>query len=274
MEFLSAEPPVHLVSQIPPAAVLGAFGLVVAASSVAAIAIGLRKHDWLPVVVCIGALVCALNEPIYDILGLIVYAENHPMAYTAFGREIPWFLVIGYLPWVGLLPYLISRAMHAGIPRAKLHLIAFASFLSVVVVESIGTSFDSWAYYGEAPLKFLVVAPQMAPVPIVGGFLLFAVADRFDGWRRLGAGFVISTLALPMVFASASWPLYFGLNTDMPVAVDWILGVAMLGLSVGVVAATTALAQTIREGRLLESPANTAAVQDSPEQDRNHANQV
>jgi hypothetical protein len=77
-----------------------------------------------------------------------------------------------------------------------------------------------------------------------------------------------------MVFASASWPLYFGLNTDMPVAVDWILGVAMVGLSVGVVAATTALAQTIREGRLLASAANTAAAQNSPEQDRNLATQV
>jgi hypothetical protein len=46
------------------------------------------------------------------------------MAYSAFGRDIPRFLVLGYLPWVGLLPYLISRAMHAGVSRAKLHGIA------------------------------------------------------------------------------------------------------------------------------------------------------
>jgi hypothetical protein len=249
------EPP-GIVSQIPPGAVLGVFGLIVAASAVYAIVIGARARDLMPVMTCLGALVCAFNEPIYDILGKIVYAENHPMAYNAFGRDIPWFLVLGYLPWVGLLPYLISRAMHAGISRAKLHGIAFASFLSVVVVESIGTSFDAWMYYGEAPLKFLVVAPQMAPVPIVGGFLLFAVADRLFGWRRLIAGFAVSTLALPMVFASASWPLYVGLNSDLPVVIDWILGAAMLGLSVAVVTATTKLAQTIRAADRLSAVAD------------------
>lgn len=243
------EPP-HLVSQIPPGAVLGAFGLIVAASAVYAIVTTVRTRDLMPVVVCVGALVCAFNEPIYDILGKIVYADNHPMAYTSFGRSIPWFLVIGYLPWVGLLPYLISRAMHAGVSRNKLHGIAFGSFLSVVVVESIGTSFHAWAYYGQVPLKFLVVAPQMAPVPIVGGFLLFAVADRFNGWRRLAAGFAISTLALPMVFASASWPLYIGLNSDLPAVLNWILGAAMLGLSAAVVAATTKLAETVRAADL------------------------
>jgi hypothetical protein len=206
----------ELVSQIPPAAVLAVFGLVAGASAVYAVIISVHRHDLLPIAACLGALVCAFNEPIYDLLGLIVYAGNHPMAFTSFGRSVPWFLVIGYLPWVGLLPYLISRGMHAGVSRTKLHLLAFISFLSVVVVESIGTSFDAWTYYGAPPLKFLVVAPQMAPVPIVGGFLLFAVADRYTGWRRIAVGFIVSTLALPMVFASASWPLYVGLNSDLP----------------------------------------------------------
>ena len=243
--------PLDLVSRIPPGAVLTAFAVIATASAAYAVYVAVRRRDLLPVVVCAGALVCAFNEPIYDIVGRILYANNHPMAFTAFDRSVPWFLVIGYLPWVGLLPYVISRAMHAGVARAKLHLIALVSFLSVVVVESIGTSFDAWTYYGDAPLKFLVVAPQMAPVPIVGGFLLFAVADRFDGWRRLAAGFVISTLALPMVFASASWPLYLGLNADLPVAVDWLLGAAMLGLTAGVVVATTGLAETVRGARQL-----------------------
>ncbi|MDN2495460.1 hypothetical protein FHY52_01850 [Nocardia nova] len=241
--------PPELTSRIPPAAVLTVFALVAGAAAVYAMVISVRRRDPLPVVACLGALVCAFNEPIYDLLGLIVYAGNHPMAFTSFGRSVPWFLVIGYLPWVGLLPYLISRAMHAGVSRTKLHLLAFGSFLSVVVVESIGTSFHAWTYYGVPPLKYLVVAPQMAPVPIVGGFLLFAVADRYTGWRRIATGFIVSTLALPMVFASASWPLYVGLNSDLPTVVNWLLGIAMLGLTAGVVMATTRLAQDIRVAR-------------------------
>jgi hypothetical protein len=241
--------PPTLVSQLSPTILLGAFAVIVAVAAVWAIALAWRERDFLPIVVCVGSLVCALNEPIYDILGKIVYADNHPMAFTGFGRDIPWFLVIGYLPWVGLLPYLIARMMAAGASRTRLHVIALVSFLSVVVVESIGTSLDAWRYYGTAPLKYLVVAPQMAPVPILGGFLLYAVAFPLRGWRRAVAGFAISTLALPMVFASASWPLYVGLNTNLPTVVNWIAGVAMLAFSAGIVYATTALAQRLRAGK-------------------------
>jgi hypothetical protein len=234
--------------------VLIAFGLVVVASIVYAVYLAVRRRDVVPIVVCIGALVCAFNEPIYDILGKIVYADNHPMAYSYFGREIPWFLVIGYLPWVGLLPYLVAQAMRNGVARSRLHWLAFGSFVSVVIVETCGTSLDAWGYYGEPPLKFLVVAPQMAPVPIVGGFLLFAVADRLSGWKRILAAFAISTVALPMVFASASWPLYVGLNADLPAALNWVLGAVMLALTAATVAAATQLGENHRKFLELERP--------------------
>jgi len=251
--YLAAGLPPDLQSNVSPGVVLGAFAAIALASAVYAVYLALRRRDLVPVVVCLGALVCAFNEPIYDLLGKIVYAGNHPMAYAYFGRQIPWFLVVGYLPWVGLLPYLLARAMRDGVSRRTLHLFAFGSFVSVAIVETLGTSFHAWAYYGDAPLKFLVVAPQMAPVPIVGGFLLFAVADRLVGWKRVAAAFTISTLALPMVFASASWPLYVGLNADLPTGINWLLGIAMLALTAGTVAATTQLASNHRRLLQLES---------------------
>ncbi|BBX03926.1 hypothetical protein BST36_02320 [Mycolicibacterium moriokaense] len=253
--LLASDLPPDLQSRISPLLALAAFGVVVAASAMYAVYLSVRRRDVVPIVVCVGALICAFNEPIYDILGKIVYADNHPMAYTYFGREIPWFLVIGYLPWVGLLPYLVAQAMRNGVPRSKLHWLAFGSFVSVVVVETLGTSFEAWGYYGDPPLKFLVVAPQMAPVPIVGGFLLFAVADRLSGWKRAVAAFAISTVALPMVFASASWPLYVGLNADLPVVVNWFLAIAMLALAAATVAAATQLGENHR--KLLELEVNT-----------------
>lgn len=186
----------------------------------------------------------------FDILGQIVYASNHSMAYSYFGRDIPWFRVLGYLPWVGLLPYLIARAMSDGVPRRRLHMLAVGSFVSVVIVESLGNALDAWTNYGDAPLKYLVVAPQMAPVPIVGGYLL--LADSLSGWTRVLAAFVISTVALPMVFASASWPLYVGLNADLPAFMDWLMGGAMLALTGFTVLAATQLAQNHWRVRKLE----------------------
>ncbi|KAA0233898.1 MAG: hypothetical protein JJLCMIEE_01113 [Acidimicrobiales bacterium] len=239
-----------VVCEIAPWIVLVAFGSLSAAAAGWAVVLAERERDPLPVAACVGALVCALNEPIYDLLGNITYAQNHPMAFNALGRDIPWFLVLGYLPWVGLLPYLVARRMAAGVSRRSLHLLALVSALSVVAVELAGTAVGAWAYYGPAPLKYLVVAPQMAPVPVVGGFLLYTIAFGLTGWRRALAGLVSATMALPMVFAAASWPLYVGLNSDVGAPLAWMAGAAMLGLTVAMVVATTGLAQRWRRGEL------------------------
>lgn len=232
-----AEPPAT-ASDVSPTVVLVVFAALAAGAFGYALWFAARERDVLPVAACIGALVCALNEPIYDLLGKIVYASDHPVAYSAFDRDIPVFLVLGYLPWVGLLPFLISRMMRAGAKRSTLHWIAFGSFASVVVVETLGTSVDAWTYYGEPPLKYLGVAPMMAPVPILCGFLLYAFGDVARGWKRAFA-FVIPTLSLPAVYASAGWPMYVALYSDVPKGVQWLAGAATLALCAAVVAAVT-----------------------------------
>jgi hypothetical protein len=95
------DPPV-LVSSFSPAVMLAFFGATALAAVGLACYWAVIRHDALPIVTCLGAVLCALNEPIFDVLGKITYAENNPMAFTAFDREIPWFLVIGYIAWVGL----------------------------------------------------------------------------------------------------------------------------------------------------------------------------
>lgn len=233
------QPAPLFTSQVSPTLVLCLFGSLTAVTFVYGLRLALRTRDIMPVVVCLGALVGALNEPIYDLLGKIVYASDHPVAFSAFDRHIPWFLVLGYLPWVGLLPVLVARAMAAGMSRTRLHVISFSSFLSVVAVESLGTSLDSWGYYGVAPLKYLGVAPQMAAVPIVGGLLLYVFGEQLRGWRRALLA-AVPTMVLPLVYASVSWPGYIALNSnDLPAVVNWLAGTAMLGLTVLVVVATT-----------------------------------
>jgi hypothetical protein len=109
----------------------------------------------------------------------------------------------------------------------------------VVAVESLGTSLDSWGYYGVAPLKYLGVAPQMAAVPIVGGLLLYVFGEQLHGGRRALLA-VVPTMVLPLVYASVSWPGYIALNSDgLPAAVNWLAAAVMLGFTVMVVLAAT-----------------------------------
>lgn len=241
--------PPALISDVSPWGLLGVFGLIVATAIVLAVSVAVKERDFLPIACCAGALVASFNEPIYDILGKIVYAENNPMAFTAFGRAIPWFLVIGYLPWVGLAPYVVYKKMEAGISRRTLHIAAAALFVSVVIIETFGNLLHLWLYYGEAPMKFLVVAPQQVALPLVGGFLLYALAGQATGWRRPAIGFIVAAIALPIVYAGASWPVYVALYSDLPAAVDWILSLTMLGLCIGMAVASTFLAEKWRAGR-------------------------
>lgn len=242
-------PPV-LVSTISPTFMLTFFGSFAAAAFVVAVALAVRHRDPLPVACCIGALICALNEPVYDVLGKIVYGENHPVAFTALGRDIPWFLVIGYVPAVGLLPYAISRWMAAGWSRARLHLIALGGLLSVVFVEVVNLYTKAWKYYGEVPLQFFGGVAAMATVPLVTGFLLYTLTGPLRGWRRVLAGLVIPTLGLPMMFASTGWPLYIALYTNLPPVLDYAAVALLLLLITATVYATTALADGWRRGEV------------------------
>ncbi len=97
-------------------------------------------------------------------------------------------------------------------------------------------------------MKFLVVAPQQVALPMLGGFLLYALAGQASGWRRPVIGFIVAAVALPIVYAGASWPVYVALYSDLPAAFDWILSAAMLGLCVAFAVASTFLAEKWRVG--------------------------
>jgi hypothetical protein len=235
-------------SDVDPTIVLAVFGTLAAAGAAYAIAMAIRLRDAVPVVVCVGALVCAFNEPIYDILGKIAYAEDHPMAYTLMGREIPWFLVVGYLPWVGVAPWILSRRMETGVSRRALHLFAAATFLSVALVELLGTSLDAWVYYAPIPIEWLVVAPQMAVCPLLGAFLLHALAPWAQGWRRL-LMVVPPMVALPATYAASSWPMYAAAYGDVSAGIRWLGAAVSMGLLVGMVAAIAAASEALQRVR-------------------------
>jgi hypothetical protein len=200
-----------------------------------ALSIAIRERDLMPVLICAGGVIAVINEPLWDALGRIVYASNQPILYTSFGgRQVPVYLLSGYVVWVGVLGIAYSRLMAGGVKPAMLYKLATGSFLSVVLVEVVGNSSHLWTYYGQAPAKFLVVAPQMAPVPLVCGFLIHVLRGRVGKVGQL-AYIAVPGCALAGVFAMTSWPIYYILNADVPVVVNWMASVFMLALCAGVV---------------------------------------
>lgn len=183
---------------------------------------------------CVGALFAVLCEPIFDLLGKIYYPENHATAFTAFERPIPAFLLAGYVPFVAVLPFLISLRMRDGVTSRALYGLAFGSFVAVAAIETVGTATDNWIYYGESPLKWLGVAPQMAAVPIVCAWLILTLGRRLRGAARLLL-VAVPPASLASVYAAAGWPIYVALYSDTPAGVSWLAGAATLGLCAGIV---------------------------------------
>jgi hypothetical protein len=242
-----SDPPV-LVSDFNPAVMLLFFG----ATAIAAVGLAgywaFTRRDALPIVTCVSAVICALNEPIFDILGKITYAENNPIAFTAFGRSIPWFLVVGYIAWVGLFPYVIAGWMAAGWSKRRLYLVSVLGLLSVVGTEVVNRFVHGWKYYGEPPLQFFGGVAAMASVPLVAGFLLYALALPATGFRRLIAGLFIPLLSLPMMFASTGLPLYIALYGNFPPVFNYVAVVALLVLIWVAVVGTVHLTELWRNG--------------------------
>ena len=106
--------PPDFETSVDPSALLGTWSVLAAAAVGIAIWLAVRDRDPLPVAGCVGAVICTANEGIFDVLGVLTYAVNLDTAYSAFGRDIPWTLIVGYIPWVGLVPYLLYRLMSFG----------------------------------------------------------------------------------------------------------------------------------------------------------------
>jgi hypothetical protein len=229
------------------------WGVLAAAAVAFAVWLAMRDRDILPIAACAGALVCGLNEPIFDVLAKLVYAHSPYLAYTAFGRQIPWTVVLGYVPWVGLVPYLLFRMMASGVSRSRLHLIAGGLLASVAGVEFLNVVWlHAWKYYGQSPWRGVLGGGivQMAAMPMLCALLYYLFAGGLPAWRRAVLGVVFPAVTLPMVFAGTSWPLYFVNHASVSGAVAWAAAAVTVVFSLAAVGAITRNARRWYDGEL------------------------
>ena len=216
------------------------------AALLVAIVIATYTRDVLPVAACIGACICSLNEPIFDLLAKLTYGQTPHVAFHAFGRAVPWTALVGYVPWVGLMPYLISRLMAAKVSRGRLHAVAAGLFSSVVLIEILNATWlHDWRYYGQPSWRGVLGGGiiQMAAMPLLAGLLLYVLGEGKSQSTRLLLGIVVPAISLPMIFAGTTWPLYLSNYTAVPSWVAWAAAAVSVGLCVAAVPTITRLAE-------------------------------
>ena len=156
-------------------------GLLVVLGAGALVAVGLsvwiarRERTPVPVLVLLGALLCVAYEPIGDMMVLAYYPERGQVTWVElFGREIPVFIGLMYLCYIG--PFLLGfeALRRRGFTTRIWWSLWAGTAAAIVVIEIAVMSIDAaWLYYGP---QRTVVADLPVWTPITYVSFLFTIA--------------------------------------------------------------------------------------------------
>ncbi|PBC39491.1 hypothetical protein CJ179_36320 [Rhodococcus sp. ACS1] len=191
------------------------------------------KRDSLPLLMFIGGLLLSLNDPLYNSLFHIRYAENFPDAFVGFGIATPAFMPLAYAGF-SIVGYFVYRSFRAGVSIRKVMSFWALIFVVDIIFEGIASSLGAFTFDGNQPFEILGWGFYLAWLNAIGfmsiGALLLFMVPRLPGWQKLFLIAVPILCHLGGVFASG-WPLMIALNWDVSAPVAWLLGVVSLALS-------------------------------------------
>ncbi|HEY4409629.1 MAG TPA: hypothetical protein VGO87_07090 [Acidimicrobiia bacterium] len=217
---------------------------LVAAASAVALSVVLAVRNWRRTgsplhLVCLAAgLLCALDEPMEDLVGKCWFPHKQ-IAFTVYGRGIPWWVVCCYVLFFGNLPYLFARAFEKGMTRRFFWQAMAAGFAFNAVIEIPFLNTNVYTYYGHQPFN-------------VAGFPLWWMFVNTGG--ALSAGVLIWRFFLPALRSKPglmaavpfltgptylAWslvvglPLHTALNSEAALWVTTLTGAVTIGLALG-----------------------------------------
>ena len=236
---LPAAPPLDFaVAQEALAVAFAAAGVVLALSIVWAVRNWRATGSPLHLLCLAGGLICSFDEAIVDILGKCWF-PSEGIAYTAYGRHVPWWVVCCYGIFFGNLPYLFVWAFQKGITKRFFWQCIIGGFAFNALIEMPVLSADVYTYYGNQPFN-------------LGGFPLWWMFVNTGG--ALSAGFLIWRFGLPLIqrrpallaavplvtgptylawSAIVGLPLHTTLNTGASLAMTTVAGAVTVALCLG-----------------------------------------
>ena len=214
-----------------------------------------REHGFILPLAIAGGLLSALQEPILDVLVLFWYPTSDSLvAFSAFGRDVPWFVVIGYGWYVGGLPYLVYRMIDNGIqPRSFWKL-----FVAIMAIDMVGISvpvlMGVCGFYGNQPYDIWGYPFWWAGLdgahPMLGGLVLYWLVPKLPKPFQPLAVFLTPAILLGAVSGATVWPIALALNTGLSTAMVQLAGAATFVLGTMLVAASVLRLSGVRRNQL------------------------
>lgn len=215
------------------AAVLVAF----VAMSANAVRLWRADRDGLPLLLMAGGALCVFLEPMVDVLGLCWYPRGSGLElFELMGRPIPFLVLPGYTFFMGGLTVIALHTLRTRGATGLLRLYPLMILLELPF-EILANHTGVYTYYGQQPLRvgdfplwWLFVNTM---VPVVAAVVLRPL-------RRWLTGSVAALVVVPLlpavdagVNAALAWPTWTVLNSDVPMAVTQLAGLATCALAVG-----------------------------------------
>jgi hypothetical protein len=231
------QPPIHAVMPKTAQGLFTAFIFApLGAMLIYAVRRAVRDRDPLMLLCIAGGALAMAFEPIVDVIGMCFFPRtNQWVAFEAFGRAIPLFIVFVY-PWfVGGQGYIAYRVFAKGTDRRGVFGLWAAFAVANVFLESPGIIAHVYSYYGRQPLNpwgfplwWAFVNPVM---PLVVGALVFKLRPHFgSGWALL-AVIPLIPMADGVANGATAWPVWITLNTGLSVLWTTLAAFASLGLA-------------------------------------------
>jgi hypothetical protein len=194
-----------------------------------------RTRSPIPILILIGGLFTALQEPILGHVGSFWYPEIGPApVLRAFNVSIPLWAVAVYGLYVGGLSVLVYRKLKSGLTPRQLWAACFLIWAFNLGLELPGLNLGIYRYYGDPTFNVfgfpLCWAMTNATIPMFVAAVLIAYQDILTGARTL--------LILPMMpmmgiaaEAATGFPMWLSMNSGSGASTKLLAGLATLGLS-------------------------------------------
>jgi hypothetical protein len=205
------------------------------AAVVYAIFLSWRERSPVPFLIVLGGGTVALIEPIVDVLGGCWYPRRGGwIAFHQFDSPVPMWAVANYFWYVGGMGYLALRYITRNPGREAFWKMCAVVFTVDVLMEAPTVFLHVYDYWGQQPLNPygfpLWWAAVNAGLPLVGAMLIYKLQPLLTGWRL----FLIVPL-IPMgdglVNGATAWPAWLALNSNWPMPLTQVAGVAVFGLA-------------------------------------------
>jgi hypothetical protein len=199
---------------------------------------GLRKRNWLPLLIIGSGFVCSLSEPMLDLLGHLRWANNLPTAFTNFGIDVPWLIPPCYAAFYGLEAYFVFYLLRKGITVNQC-LMAFAvGGVTDAIMESVGLNLHIYEYYGLQPytlFKFPYWWGFINGAAIFTvGFMIWFLVPRLQGLKRLWL-IGVAPMGMMAAYFTVGWVHILASNSTLPVWTRWVATTVTMALCIGLV---------------------------------------